>query len=143
MGDSIELPWITSDGIRMGYEYGLLELANFSSMIPMDDLNAAISNATDVDLEMSEIYWKEPDSSGGLNFTHIPNFTCSELIAVTHCLSGANAMNSTFPVTLTSMSDPFSFSQPPDKFAVIDNLAAKRTFGNAGFVAIFFDFRYQ
>ncbi|MDP6099073.1 MAG: hypothetical protein QF566_02730 [Candidatus Thalassarchaeaceae archaeon] len=110
MGDSIELPWITSDGIRMGYEYGLLELANFSSMIPMDDLNAAISNATDVDLEMSEIYWKEPDSSGGLNFTHIPNFTCSELIAVTHCLSGANAMNSTFPVTLTSMSDPFSFS---------------------------------
>jgi hypothetical protein len=110
MGDSINLPWITSDGIRMGYEYGLLELANFSSMIPMDDLNTAIFNATDIDLDMSEIYWKEPDLSGGLNFTHTPIITCSELIAVSHCLSGANAMNSTFPVTLTSASDSFSFT---------------------------------
>ena len=110
MGDSIELPWITSDGIRMGYEYGLLELANFSSMIPMDDVNSAIFNATDIDLDMSDIHWKDPDLSGGLNFTHTPNLTCSELITVSHCLSGANAMNSTFPVTLTSASSPFSFS---------------------------------
>ena len=110
LGSGIEIPWITSDGIRMAHEYGLLDLDEFSNMIPMEDVESAAFDILDIELAMNDVDWKEPDSSGGLNFTHVPTQTCSELIVVTHCLSGANAMNSTFPVTLTSSSQPFSFS---------------------------------
>ena len=110
LGDNIEIPWITSDGIRMAHEYGLLDLDDFSNMIPIEDVESAILDVTEIEIVMNDVHWKEPDSSGGLNFTHVPTQTCSELAVVTHCLTGANAMNGTFPVTLTSSSQPFSAS---------------------------------
>ncbi|MDP6742856.1 MAG: hypothetical protein QF544_07340, partial [Candidatus Thalassarchaeaceae archaeon] len=110
LGSGIEIPWITSDGIRMAHEYGLLDLDEFSNMIPIEDVESAAFDAAEIEFVMDDVHWKDPDLSGGLNFTHVPAQTCSELIVVTHCLSGANAMNSTFPVTLTSSSEPFSFS---------------------------------
>ena len=110
LGDNIEIPWITSDGIRMAHEYGLLDLDDFSNMIPIEDVESAILDVTEIEIVMNDVHWKEPDSSGGLNFTHVPTQTCSELAVVTHCLTGANAMNGTFPVTLTSSSQPFAAS---------------------------------
>ncbi|MBO57444.1 MAG: hypothetical protein CMA77_00380 [Euryarchaeota archaeon] len=110
LGDNIEIPWITSDGIRMAHEYGLLDLDEFSNMIPIEDVESAILDVTEIEIAMNDVHWKEPDSSGGLNFTHVPTQTCSELVVVTHCLTGANAMNGTFPVTLTASSQPFAAS---------------------------------
>lgn len=104
---NIDLPWITSDGIRMAHEYGLMDLDNFTDMVPLGDVETAVFNATDVEIQMNPATWKSPDSSGGLNFTHSPGTTCSELTVVSHCLQGANAMGIQYPVTLTTSSEPF------------------------------------
>ena len=109
LGDgNIELPWITSDGIRMAHEYGLLDLDDFSDMIPLEDVESAALNASEIEISMNPVTWKQPDASGGLNFTHIPSVTCAELVPVTHCLSGGSAMDGSFPVTLVTSSEPFS-----------------------------------
>ena len=109
LGDgNIELPWITSDGIRMAHEYGLLDLDDFSDMIPLGDVESAVLNASEIEIGMNPVTWKQPDASGGLNFTHTPSVTCAELIPVTHCLSGGSAMDGSFPVTLVTSSEPFS-----------------------------------
>jgi hypothetical protein len=105
---NIELPWITSDGIRMAHEYGLLDLDDFSDMIPLGDVESAVLNASEIEIGMNPVTWKQPDASGGLNFTHTPSVTCAELISVTHCLSGGSAMDGSFPVTLVTSSEPFS-----------------------------------
>ena len=109
LGDgNIELPWITSDGIRMAHEYGLLDLDDFSDMIPLGDVESAVLNASEIEISMNPVTWKQPDASGGLNFTHTPSVTCAELIPVTHCLRGGSAMDGSFPVTLVTSSEPFS-----------------------------------
>ena len=105
---NIELPWITSDGIRMAHEYGLLDLDDFSDMIPLEDVESAVLSASEMEIGMNPVTWKQPDASGGLNFTHIPSVTCAELVPVTHCLSGSSAMDESFPVTLVTSSEPFS-----------------------------------
>ncbi len=109
LGDgNIQLPWITSDGIRMAHEYGLLDLDDFSEMIPLQDVESAILNASEIEIGMNPATWKQADASGGLNFTHTPSVTCAELVPVTHCLSGGSAMDGSFPVTLVTSSEPFS-----------------------------------
>ncbi|MBT4059692.1 MAG: hypothetical protein HOE69_05220 [Euryarchaeota archaeon] len=115
---NIEIPWITSDGIRMAHEYGLLDLDDFSNMIPLGDIESAVFSATEIDLVMNPLTWKEPDNSGGLNFTHSPGTTCGELIQVTHCLLGVNAMEGTFPVTMETSSEPFP-ADPLEKLTTL------------------------
>lgn len=104
---NIEIPWITSDGIRLAYEYGLLDLGEFTDMVPVDDVESAVFNASEVELVMNPPTWKPADANGGLNFTHTPGATCAELISFTHCLSGARAMNGSYPVTMMTSSEPF------------------------------------
>ncbi len=127
LGNGIEIPWITSDGIRMAHEYGLLNIDDFSHMLPLEDVETAILDVTDTEIILNDLTWKEPDLSGGLNFSHTPTQTCSELVVVTHCLTGANAMNATFPVTLISSSEPFPAS--PLEF-VTDRLRDQPGFEN-------------
>ena len=105
---NIELPWITSDGIRMAHEYGLLDLDDFSDMIPLGDVESAVLGASETEIVMNPVTWKQPDAYGGLNFTHTPSVTCAELVPVTHCLSGGSAMDGFFPVTMVTSSEPFS-----------------------------------
>jgi hypothetical protein len=115
---NIELPWITSDGIRMAHEYGLLSLDDFSDMIPLGDLESAVLSASETEIAMNPVTWKQPDASGGLNFTHTPSFTCAELVPVTHCLSGSSAMDGSFPVTMVTSSEPFS-ADPLEKLITL------------------------
>lgn len=123
LGDgNIELPWITSDGIRMAHEYGLLDLDEFSNMIPLEDVEAAVYSASEIEIGMKPVTWKEPDASRGLNFTHTPSVTCAESAPVTHCLSGGSAMDGTFPVTLVTASEPF----PADPLEKLTELISRQ-----------------
>ena len=115
---NIVIPWITSDGIRLAYEYGLLDLDEFTDMVPLQDVETAVFNASEVELVMNNPNWKAADTRGGLNFTHSPGVTCAELTAHSHCLSGATAMNGTYPVTMVTRSEPFP-ADPLEKLTEI------------------------
>jgi len=106
--DGVDLPWVTSDGIRMAYHEGLLDIDEFSDSLPLDEVNKAAFDHTGIELEMGPVRWLDFNSTGGLNFTHVPGQTCAESVAVNHCLLGGNAMNGTYPIYFRSMSKPFA-----------------------------------
>ena len=105
------IPVITSDGIRMAYHTGLLELEDLSGNIPVSGIGEAIGNSNpDVSVQMGEFQWthvsQPPLDPGGLNYTH--NFGCLE--GVYYCLNGTVAMDSSFPVFMKSVSHTFPMS---------------------------------
>jgi len=106
--DGVDLPWVTSDGVRMAYHEGLLDIEDFSAAIPMDEVNQLAFDITEIELEMGPIKWLDFNTTGGLNYSHIPGQTCAESVAVNHCLLGGNAMNGTYPIYFSSTSKPFA-----------------------------------
>jgi len=107
MGSNIDLPWVTSDGFRLAYHNGLIDLDDFSDAIPLDTVNDTIQQYSALDVNMGPLTWLDFNSTGGLNFSYMPGQTCAEGTPVNYCLQGSNAMNGTYPVYMTSVSDPF------------------------------------
>ena len=122
MDSNIDIPWITSDGFRLAYHNGLIDLDEFSDVIPLETVNDTIQHYSTLDVNMGPLTWLDSNSTGGLNFSYQPGQTCAEGMPVNYCLQGSNAMNGTYPVYMTSTSDPF-VAEP---IAVLNDLFEER-----------------
>ena len=115
--ENAEIPWVTSDGIRLAYQNDLVQLDSFTSNFPMDLIADAIEGAVPGvgDITLSNPSWVSnsanvgiPGPAGGLNYTHP---SCPEILPpgtqVYYCIEGSNAMDGTHPVYLRSSSSTF------------------------------------
>ena len=111
---------VTSDGIRLAYHNGIVELSNITSQFPVDTIAEGISStvAGMGTIQMNEMTWVSESVSagiegpiGGLNFTHRDTPGCTELVPPTeplhYCVKGSSAMSYENPVYLRTTSEPF------------------------------------
>ena len=121
VSQAASIPLITSDGIRLAYHNGIVDLTNFTSQFPVTDIVEGIGDtvAGVGEIEMSDLQWVSSteavgafEQPGGLNYSHTTG--CTEPVAVDqdlhYCLSGQVAMDASYPVYLQTTSQPFSMS---------------------------------
>ena len=106
-----DIPVITSDGIRMAYHTGLLDVADLAEAMPIGGIGDALaSSSPGLSITMGSFQWvsvaQSPLSTGGLNYTHVS--PC--LKGGNFCTEGAVAMDGSYPVYLQSTSHTFPFS---------------------------------
>lgn len=112
---------VTSDGIRLAYHNGIVDLSNITSQFPIDTIAEGISStvAGMETIQMNEMTWVSESVSagitgptGGLNFTHRDTAGCTEVVPPTeplhYCVKGSSAMSYENPVYLRTTSQPFS-----------------------------------
>ena len=117
--DHAEVPVITSDGIRLAYHNGLVDLSGVTEQFPISSITDGISGAIEgmEAIQMNEMYWVSESVSdglgeptGGLNYSHTSG--CSETAGagqtLYYCIQGGNAMNGDNPIYLRTTSQPFS-----------------------------------
>lgn len=116
--DKATLPVITSDGIRLAYHNGLVDLTEFTSQFPVASIADGISSTVGgiEQIQMNDMYWVSDSISdglskaGGLNYSHSTG--CSETSApgvdLHYCVEGPSAMTEEYPVFLRTTSQPFS-----------------------------------
>ena len=109
--DKATIPVITSDGIRMAYHTGLLDLDDLSDAIPVSGIGQSLASSKEgLNVAMGGFTWtsvsQAPLNPGGLNHTH--GFGCSR--GVHYCMEGTVAMDDTYPVYMRSVSHTFSLS---------------------------------
>ena len=109
---TIEIPWVTSDGIRLLDQEVDEDLSAIIQGIPIGDLSSAFSDALGADIWFGAPQFAQADSEGGLDFRHTPGVTCEESLEVSYCVEGKDAMGGTWPVVLetTSQSTPMRVS---------------------------------
>ena len=125
------VPVITSDGIRLAYHNGIVDLTQFTDQFPLGDIVEGLGDtvAGVGDIEMSELEWVSQteangifDQAGGLNYSHSTG--CTEPVAagvsLYYCLEGAIAMDESYPIYLQTTSQPFSMN-------IVDILKAYNT----------------
>ena len=110
--DKATIPVITSDGIRMAYHTGLLDLDDLSKNIPISGIGQALTDSGGgSNIKMGDFQWihvsSAPLDQGGLNYTHSPT-QCER--GVNYCMEGSVAMDDTYPVYMRSVSHTFPFS---------------------------------
>ena len=110
--DKATLPVITSDGIRMAYHTGLLDLDDLSKNIPISGIGQALTDSGGgSSVKMGDFQWihvsSAPLDQGGLNYTH-SSTQCER--GVNYCMEGSVAMDDTYPVYMRSVSHTFPFS---------------------------------
>ena len=110
--DKATIPVITSDGIRMAYHTGLLDLDDLSKNIPISGIGQALTDSGGgSSVQMGDFQWihvsSAPLDQGGLNYTHSPT-QCER--GVNYCMEGSVAMDDTYPVYMRSVSHTFPFS---------------------------------
>ena len=115
--ENAQIPWVTSDGIRLAYQSDLVDLNNFTNNFPMDLVGDAIESAVPGvgDVTIGNPSWVSqslqvgiPEPAGGLNFTHV---SCPETLPpgtqVYYCVEGPNAMDGSHPIYLRATSNTF------------------------------------
>ena len=115
--ENAQIPWVTSDGIRLAYQSDLVDLDNFTNNFPMDLVGDAIESAVPGvgDVTIGNPSWVSqslpvgiPEPAGGLNFTHT---SCPETLPpgtqVYYCVEGPNAMDGSHPIYLRASSNTF------------------------------------
>ena len=115
--ENAQIPWVTSDGIRLAYQSDLVDLDNFTNNFPMDLVGDAIESAVPGvgDVTIGNPSWVSqslpvgiPEPAGGLNFTHV---SCPETLPpgtqVYYCVEGPNAMDGSHPIYLRASSNTF------------------------------------
>ena len=100
----IDMPWITSDGIRMLQENGYINMNDLVDMVPVDDFANSFTSMMETPVTFSQVTFSPPNMDGGLDFTHIPEVTCAELNPTGFCVEGQYAMNGTYPIRLETTS---------------------------------------
>ncbi len=110
--DKATIPVITSDGIRMAYHTGLLDLDDLSKNIPISGIGQALTDSGGgSSVKMGDFQWihvsSAPLDQGGLNYTH-SSTQCER--GVNYCMEGSVAMDDTYPVYMRSVSHTFPFS---------------------------------
>lgn len=115
--ENAQIPWVTSDGIRLAYQSDLVDLDNFTNNFPMDLVGDAIESAVPGvgDVIIGNPSWVSqslsvgiPEPAGGLNFTHV---SCPESLPpgtqIYYCVEGPNAMDGSHPIYLRATSNTF------------------------------------
>jgi len=105
------IPVITSDGIRMAYHTGLMDLEDLSDNIPISGIGQALASSKEgLTVSMGDFTWtsmaQAPLDPGGLNHTH--GFGC--IRGVHYCMEGSVAMDDSYPVYMRSVSHTFPLS---------------------------------
>ena len=121
VADRAVMKQVTSDGIRLAYHNGIVDLSNITSQFPIDAIAEGVSStvAGMETIEMNEMAWVSDSvaeglvgSPGGLNFTHRGTTGCTEVVPPTeplnYCLKGPSAMSYENPIYLRTTSEPFS-----------------------------------
>ena len=101
---SIEIPWISSDGIRLLDQEVNEDLSALIQGIPIADLSSAFSQALGAEIWFDTPQFSDADENGGLGFQHTPGVTCEESLQVRYCIEGDNAMSGDWPVILETSS---------------------------------------
>ena len=116
--DKASLPVITSDGIRLAYHNGLVDLTELTSQFPVESIADGISSTVGgiEEIQMNEMYWVSDaladglSTAGGLNYSHSTG--CAETpdpgVDLHYCVRGPSAMTEEYPVFLRTTSEPFS-----------------------------------
>ena len=109
---TIEIPWVTSDGIRLLDQEVDEDLSAILEGVPVQELSMAFSDALGADIWFGSPQFAQADSEGGLGFRHTPGVTCDESLEVSYCIEGEDAMGGAWPVVLetTSQSTPMRVS---------------------------------
>ncbi len=115
--ENADIPWVTSDGIRLAYQNDLVELDDFADNFPMDLVGDSVEDAVPSvgDIVINDATWVSESTSvgiegppGGLNYTHS---SCPETLppgtVVNYCTVGPKAMDGTHPIYLRASSDSF------------------------------------
>ncbi|MBT4961971.1 MAG: hypothetical protein HOK23_05625 [Euryarchaeota archaeon] len=105
-GGSLNLPWVTSDGIRMFKTETNEDLSNLLDGLPLTDLSEEFSNMLGTEVSFISPQFADADLNSGLDFRHQPSQTCDEQLEVQYCLDGDNAMSGKYPVIIESNSQP-------------------------------------
>ena len=121
VSSAASIPVITSDGIRLAYHNGIVDLTQFTNEFPIAEIVEGLGStvAGVGEISMSDMTWvSETDGTGifsepgGLNYTH--SIGCTEPVSagqvLHYCLEGTNAMDASFPVYLQTTSQPFNMS---------------------------------
>ncbi len=109
---SMNLPLITSDGIRMLNTELDKDLTNLLAGIPIDDLSSEFSKLFGSEIQFTQPIFSPSNMEGGLDFRHRPGQTCDELLEVRYCLTGSSGdypseiMSGDYPVFIQSDSQP-------------------------------------
>ena len=105
--DRVTVPWVTADGLRLAHHTDLADLSDFADKVPVEDMNGIIADLSPIDIEFEPFTFSSSDQFGGLDFVHSPGTTCAESAPSTWCILGETAMNGTYPVYLTTRTNPF------------------------------------
>ena len=104
--DEMNLPIITSDGIRM-LDYELEEdLSPLLQGIPIEGISTGFSELFGTEIDFIQPIFSASDDIGGLDFKHQNGETCDEMLEVRYCLDGENPMSGTNPIYIQSNSQP-------------------------------------
>jgi len=104
--DEMNIPIITSDGIRM-LDYELEEdLSPLLQGIPIEGISTGFSELFGTEIDFIQPTFSASDDLGGLDFRHQNGETCDEMLEVRYCLDGENAMSGTNPIYIQSSSQP-------------------------------------
>ena len=104
--DEMNIPIITSDGIRM-LDYELEEdLSPLLQGIPIEEISTSFSELFGTEIDFIQPTFSASDDLGGLDFRHQNGETCDEMLEVRYCLDGENAMSGTNPIYIQSSSQP-------------------------------------
>jgi hypothetical protein len=115
------IPLITSDGIRLAYHNGIVDLTQFTDQFPVADIVSGLGDtvAGVGEITMSDVQWVNVadgtgifEDQGGLNYSHSAG--CTEPVGagqvLHYCLEGTEAMSASYPIYLQTTSQPFSMN---------------------------------
>ncbi len=103
---NMNLPFITSDGIRMINNELDEDFSSLLDGIPIEEISSSLSELFGSDIQFIEPNFTPPDQDGGLDFRHISGQTCDESLEVRYCLDGVEAMSGNYPIYIQSSSQP-------------------------------------
>jgi len=102
----MNLPFITSDGIRMLNTELDDDLTELIHGVPIGTLSSGFSALFGSDIHFLQPTFSPSDQEGGLDFRHRSGQTCDELLEVKYCLNGDEAMSGQNPIYIQSSSQP-------------------------------------
>ena len=102
----MNLPIITSDGIRMINTELDKDMNDLLNGIPIESLSSGFSELFGSDIHFLDPIFSSSDLDGGLDFRHQAGETCDELLEVKYCLIGDEAMSGQNPIYIQSSSQP-------------------------------------
>ncbi len=110
--DFAETPWITSDGIRLVQHNEIADLSTLASQFPIASITDAFEMIIGTDIQTGPLEWRtNVENTAGIDMVHDLG-TCANIGEAPHnhyCLEGQYAMDSTFPVLMTSTTGENTF----------------------------------